>query len=119
MASGSVWVSPGMLPATISVMPKSPSARQKASTVPATTERQASGRVMDQKMPHSERPSVRAACSSLTSTDSNPACAALMRSAMEPTHAARTAARQVNASSMPAASKARPTGPRRAIRSRR
>ena len=44
-----------MLPATISVMPKSPSARQNASTVPAMTAREASGSVTDQKTLHGER----------------------------------------------------------------
>src|SRR6266851_3019696 len=85
MASGVVWVSPGMLPATMRVMPKSPRARQNASTVPAITARDASGSVIVQKTLHPERPSVRAACSSRRSTASKPAWAALMKHA--PDHA--------------------------------
>src|SRR6266508_2226276 len=80
-----VWVSHGILPATIKVMPKSPRARQNASVVPAITDRHANGSVTDQKIFHSERPSVLAACSSRRSTDSIPAWAALTSSAMEPT----------------------------------
>jgi hypothetical protein len=119
MASGVVCVRPGMLPATISVMPKSPRARQNASTVPAMTAREASGSVMDQNTLHWDRPSVSAACSSLLSTASKPACAALMKSALDPTHAASTAARHVKASSIPAASRTRPIAPWRLIRTRR
>ena len=111
MASGVVWVSPGILPATMRVMPKSPRARQKASTVPAITAREARGSVIDQKTLHPERPSVRAACSSRRSTASKPAWAALMKSALDPTQAASTAARQVKASSMPVASSTRPITP--------
>ncbi len=96
----------------MSVIPNSPRARQKASTAPASTERQASGRVTLQNTDHSERPSVRAACSSWWSTVSNPAWADLIRSAIEPTHAASTAAPHVNASSSPIAASACPTGPR-------
>ena len=101
-----------MFPATISVIPNSPSARQKASTPPASTERHASGRVTLQKTDHSERPRVRAACSSCRSTDSKPAWADLITRAIEPTHAASTAAPHVKANSTPIAASARPTGPR-------
>ena len=54
MANGIVWVLPGMSPATINVMPKSPSALQNASTVPARIERQARGTETVQKMLQSE-----------------------------------------------------------------
>ena len=100
-----------MLPATISVMPKSPKARQNASTAPASTARQASGSVTLQNTDHSERPSVRAACSRRVSTPSKPAWAARTSSGSEPTHAATTAAFQVNASSTPICSSSRPSGP--------
>ena len=45
MYRGIVWVSPGMLPAIMTVAPNSPRPRANASTAPAMTPRRASGRV--------------------------------------------------------------------------
>ncbi len=96
-----VWVRPGMLPATISVAPKSPTARAKAIMPPATNPRHARGRVMLVNTPHSERPSRRAASSRRGSTLSMAARAGLMNSGSEVTRAASTAPRQVNTSVRP------------------
>jgi hypothetical protein len=43
MPSANVTVSPGIMPAIITVAPNSPSARAKANTVPAASPRRASG----------------------------------------------------------------------------
>ena len=52
MAMGMVCVRPGILPASISVAPNSPSARANASTVPATTPGPASGnRIRAENLP--------------------------------------------------------------------
>jgi hypothetical protein len=84
-----------------------------------TTARQASGSVTVKKMLVSVRPRVRAACSSRPSTPSNPACTVRTRSGSDPTKPASTAARQVNASSMPRRSSSPPIGPPLAMRTSR
>ena len=63
MATAAVCVRPGMLPATIMVAPKSPRERANASTVAASTERRASGRLTRQNTRHSDAPRLRAALS--------------------------------------------------------
>ena len=59
-----------MLPATIIVAPKSPSASAKTRIAPAAIPRQASGSVTAAKTDHSRRPSSRAASSKAGSTPS-------------------------------------------------
>ena len=103
MASGTVAVLPGMLPASISVAPNSPSARAKARTSPAMMPLRASGSVTSSAVRHSERPSVHAARSRSRSTDSMAARAVRTSSGSAITVAATTAAYQVNATVQPVA----------------
>src|SRR5450830_382969 len=100
-ATDRVCVLPGMLPATIRVAPNSPSARTKPSSTPARIPRQASGKVTRKKMPISEMPSTRAACSSSPSTASKAARAGLKTSGKATTVEAITAPCQVKIRLMP------------------
>src|SRR5450830_13930 len=100
-ATDSVCVLPGMLPATISVAPNSPSARTKPSSTPARMPRQASGKVTRKKIAISEMPSTRAACSSCPSTASKAARAGLKTRGKATTVEAMTAPCQVKMRLMP------------------
>ena len=101
MASASVCVRPGMLPATRIVAPNSPSAREKASTAPARTPRQASGSVTRKKADTGPQPSVRARPTSRGSTSSNAVRAERTSSGNDITAVARTTAFQVKTTSTP------------------
>ena len=97
-------------------MPKSPNARQNASTVPARIDRHASGTEIVQKMLQlrmAER--LRGLFEPVVDRIRSPTWTVLISSAIEPTAAATTAARQVNASSMFHPSSMRPTTPRAPI----
>src|SRR5471032_1733980 len=100
-AIDSVCVLPGMLPATISVAPNSPIARANASKAPASTPRQASGRVTRKNTPIGAMPSTRAACSNCRSTVSNAVRADFNISGSDTTAAAITAACHVKIRLMP------------------
>src|SRR5471032_2382265 len=100
-AIDSVFVLPGMLPATISVAPNSPIERANASSVPPSTPRQASGKVTRRNTPNGPMPSTLAACSSCVSTVSNAARAPFSTSGNATTAAAITAACQVKIRLMP------------------
>ena len=113
MATDSVWVRPGRLPAIISVAPNSPSARAKASSTPATMPRAASGSVTRKNTPAWHTPSTRAAFSSCASTFSKAARADLNTSGNATTAAAMTAPCQVKTSSMPQPASVSPSTPRR------
>jgi hypothetical protein len=104
MDSGTVWVLPGILPASMSVAPNSPSARAKARTSPARMPLRARGSVTSIAVRHSERPSVKAAFSSSRSTEAMAAAAVRTRSGKAITVAAMAAAYQVNATVKPVAS---------------
>ena len=90
-----------MLPATIKVAPKSPSARAKASTMPAASPRQASGSVTEQNTESSFRPSSRATSSSAGSTASNAPRAGSRNSGNAATAEATTAPDQWKTSVIP------------------
>src|SRR3990167_2036608 len=107
-AIDSVCVLPGMLPATISVAPNSPSARAKPSSTPARMPRQASGSVTRQNTPASEMPSTRAASCNCGSTASKAARAGLNTSGNATTVAAITAPVSVKMSWMPNVSCSQP-----------
>ena len=66
-----VWVCPGILPATIKVAPNSPKARAKDKTIPAIIPLLAKGKLIRQKIDHSEAPKVLATCKSFLSICSN------------------------------------------------
>ena len=70
---GIVAVLPGILPASISVAPNSPSARANERIVPASTPGHASGSATARNTRHSEAPSVRAASRNRESTCSSAA----------------------------------------------
>ena len=91
MASDAVCVCPGMSPATMSVIPKSPSERANASVTAAMSPRAASGRCTVTKARSQPAPSVRAAKSSSGCTPSSAARAFLTTSGNAPTVAATTA----------------------------
>ena len=97
----SVCVLPGMLPATISVAPNSPSARANASSTPARMPRVASGSVTRKKTATGARPSTLAASSTCASTDSNAARADLQTNGKATIAAAITAPCQVKTRRMP------------------
>ena len=101
MAMGMVWVRPGMLPASMSVAPNSPSARANASTVPAITPGPARGKSTLRKTLHSPAPSVRAAARRLGFTCSNAPNVVRYMSGNATTVAAMTVAGQENATVMP------------------
>ena len=60
MARGKVWVWPGMLPASIKVVPNSPRARAKLRLTPATRPGMARGRMIWRKIRPSLAPRLRA-----------------------------------------------------------
>ena len=60
IARGKVWVLPGMLPASIKVVPNSPRALAKLRLIPATNPGKARGRVITRITRHSEAPRLRA-----------------------------------------------------------
>ena len=96
-----VAVLPGILPASINVAPNSPNERANAKTVPAATPGQARGIVTDQKIFHSEAPSVRAAFSILISTCSKAPRAVIYISGKAITAALITVAGQENTTLAP------------------
>ena len=101
IASASVRVRPGMLPATITVAPNSPSARANARTVPARTPRQARGSVTRKNAAAGAQPSVRPRPTSRGSTPSNAVRAERTSSGNDMTAVASTTAFHVNTTSMP------------------
>lgn len=87
-----VWVLPGMLPAIIKVAPNSPRALAKDSIAPEATPGQAKGRVIVQKILHSETPKVLAASKILESIISKAPLVVLYISGNDTTVAAITVA---------------------------
>ena len=110
IATASVWVCPGMPPATTMVAPNSPSARAKPSRAAAITLRRASGRVMVANTRTAPAPSVAAIRSKRWSTWSKPARMVITMSGRLITTIASTTAFQVKTTSMPAPSSRRPSG---------
>ena len=108
IAMGIVWVRPGMLPASMSVAPNSPSARAKARTVPASTPGAAIGNSTLRKTRPSEAPNVRAASRSLGFTCSKAPSAVRYISGKATTVAAITVAGQEKTMVMPISDSARP-----------
>ena len=106
-------VRPGMLPATITVAPNSPSAREKPRMAPASTNRRASGRLMLKKMRDTLAPSVAATCSKRSLTCSKPARTVRTNSGKPITVIASTTAFHVKRTSSPPSSSQRPTPLRR------
>ncbi len=103
-----VRVSPGMLPAIISVAPNSPSARENPSRAPASRLRPASGSVIVRNTRAGEAPSVAATSSYRRGTCSKPARAARTTSGNPITAIAMTTAFHVNTTRKPIASRAWP-----------
>ena len=101
MASGRVWVLPGMFPATMKVAPNSPRARAVPSTHPARMPRLASGRVTRRNTASSPEPRVRAAFSSCGSTPAIAAWADCTIRGSPTMVAATTAAAGVNSRRRP------------------
>src|SRR5438094_4566624 len=99
IASASVCVRPGMLPAIMIVAPNSPSARAKASTVPARMPRHARGSVTRKNAARGPQPSVRARPTRRGSTSSNPVRAERTRSGNAITIVASRTALQVKTTS--------------------
>src|SRR5438874_2287112 len=115
MARGSVWVLPGMLPATMTVAPNSPRAREKARTLPARMPRHASGRVTRKKARAGPQPRVRAIPTRRGSTSSKAVRAERTRSGNDITMAATKTAFQVQTISMPRSPSRVPSSDRRPL----
>src|SRR3981081_647263 len=96
-----VWVRPGILPAIMMVIPKSPSERANANAAAAKIDRRARGTVTRQNTFHSEAPRLRAARAKLGSRVSNDARVNLISSGGEGKSAASVAACQVKTSGEP------------------
>ena len=110
MASDAVCVFPGMSPATISVTPKSPTARAKASMSAAAMPRVASGSCTVKNARSCVAPSVRAARISVGSVCSSAARTLFTTSGSAPMVAATTAPVSVKTIELPvSASKAWPS----------
>src|ERR1039457_1483004 len=119
MAIGIVAVLPGMFPASISVAPNSPRARENERIVPASTPGQASGSATERNTRHSEAPSVRAASRKRESTCSRAARAVRYISGNATTDAAITVAGHEKTTVAPSFSSSFPGGPLRPNKSSR
>src|SRR5438552_869486 len=120
IASASVCVFPGMLPATITVAPNSPSARENARTVPATPPRHASGSVTRKNATRCPHPRVRAIPTSRGSTSSKAVRAERTSNGNAMVMVARSTAFHVNTTSIPRTASQPPTALcRESARSRR
>ena len=114
MARGSVWVLPGMFPATVIVAPNSLRARTKPSSRPARMPRYASGTVIVAATRSGPAPRLLADISSRSSTSPIATMIARAMSGNETTADAIAAATQVNTISTPRMpSSSPPTGPSR------
>jgi hypothetical protein len=108
-----------MLPATTIVAPNSPSARANASTAPASTDGQASGRLIVRKTLSGRAPSVAATSSYRACTCSKPARAVRTSSGSPMIAIASTTAFLVKTISIPSRSSHPPITPRRLRRTSR
>ena len=112
MASGKVWVSPGMAPAKVTVAPNSPKARANPSSPAATRPGAARGRVTRANTARGGAPSTAAASSSPRSTPSIASRKGRTTSGRAMMVAASAAPVQWKARETPKASwSARPIGP--------
>src|SRR4029077_1913297 len=113
IASGSVWVRPGILPAKVITAPKLPSDEANPIMPATNTPGAASGSVMVANRSNGPAPSVRAACSNPGSIASNDRRTARSMSGNEVTAQASAAPAGVNTSLMSNQSESQlPIGPR-------
>ena len=111
MAIDTVFVSPGMLPPTISTTPNSPSVCAKVSTAAVSTPGHASGSSMRVKIRHGDMPQHAAAARTSSGMASNARCIGWIANGRFTSSDATSRPAKLNASVWPvAATNARPSG---------
>src|SRR5580700_231344 len=114
IASGAVCVTPGRLPANVIVAPNSPTARDQASTVPASSDGAISGSVTRRKTVSLLAPRLRAASSRRVFIERRPDSRVITKNGMATNDSATITPGVVNGSEKPTALySGSPTRPRR------